>query len=212
VLRVPVVDTWGSTAEDRRGSYPCDQLIEDPDLALFRAVDIAASTDVVFAWLCQLRVAPYSYDWIDNFRRRSPRTLDPALQDLSLGQRFMSIFELLAYEQGSSITLDSSTLIGSVACTYQITPRAASESHLVVKIVASTPGFLRVPLRVLLPIGDLVMMRRQLLRSLFCTFWASVRFLLPSAITSSQPTTVRAATAPFSDWHCSGSSPRERRY
>ena len=161
--KFPIVDTWGSTLEERKGTYPCDHLIEDPDLVLFRAVDIAASTEIVFAWLCQLRVAPYSYDWIDNFGRRSPRTLDPALQDLSVGQRFMFIFELHAFEESSSITLDSSTLLGQVACTYQITPRATSESRLVVKIVASTPGLLKAPARVLLPIGDLVMMRRQLL-------------------------------------------------
>ena len=65
--KLPIVDTWGSTLEERKGTYHCDHLIEDPDLVLFRAVDIAASTEIVFAWLCQLRVAPYSYDWIDNF-------------------------------------------------------------------------------------------------------------------------------------------------
>ena len=65
--------TWGSTPEERARGYACDVCVAGPDHALFRAVDVDAPAAVVFRWLCQLRVAPYSYDWIDNGGRESPR-------------------------------------------------------------------------------------------------------------------------------------------
>ena len=69
------------------GTYPCDGLVDCPDGVLFRGVDVEAPAGVVFRWLCQLRVAPYSYDWIDNLGRRSPRELIDGLDDLEVGDR-----------------------------------------------------------------------------------------------------------------------------
>jgi hypothetical protein len=105
-----VIDAWGSSAHERALTYPCDALLDDPDGVLFRAVDIAAPSALVFRWLCQLRVAPYSYDWIDNFGRRSPRRLIDGLDQLEVGQRFI-IFRLASFEPGRSITLDSTTAL-----------------------------------------------------------------------------------------------------
>ena len=160
-----LVETWGSSVRERAAAYPCDGLVDHPDGAVFRGVDIAAPAGLAFRWLCQLRVAPYSYDWVDNFGRRSPRRLIPGLDRLEVGQRFMSMFRLVSYEDRRSITVDSNTAIfGRVAGTYLLTPTSDDQSRLVVKLVfTAPPGALGSVLRALLPAGDLVMMRKQLL-------------------------------------------------
>ena len=70
---------WGSTAAERAMPLPCDDALPDATDAYHRAVDVEADAAVVFRWLCQLKVAPYSYDWIDNLGRRSPQRLTPGL-------------------------------------------------------------------------------------------------------------------------------------
>ena len=82
-----MITDWGSTASERGQWFPCDPRLDAPDDVLFRAVNIAAPPELVFRWLCQLRAAPYSYDLVDNFGRRSPRGLTPGLEQLEVGQR-----------------------------------------------------------------------------------------------------------------------------
>jgi hypothetical protein len=69
---------WGATAAERAAALPCDALAPAAPTRADRAISIAAPPEHVFAWLCQLRGAPYSYDLLDNRGRRSPRTLSPA--------------------------------------------------------------------------------------------------------------------------------------
>jgi len=159
------VRQWGSTASERARTWPCDELMPTPDQALFRAVDVAAPADVTFRWLCQLRAAPYSYDKLDNGGRRSPQELTPGLDALEVGQRVQTIFRLTSFEPGRSLTMDHrGRLFGHVACTYRADRVDDKSSRIVVKLLATYPrtpaGFL---MRGLLPAGDLVMMRRQLL-------------------------------------------------
>jgi hypothetical protein len=160
-----VIDGWGSTPTERAAQYPCDALIDGPQRGLFRAVDVDAPADVVFRWVCQLRAAPYSYDLIDNLGRRSPRELTPGLDDLVTGQRVMTIFRLVSFEPGRSITLDSTTrLFGHLATTYRVVPVDGERSRLVVKLVGQARrGCVGRMLDLALPAGDLVMMRKQLL-------------------------------------------------
>jgi hypothetical protein len=140
-------------------------LIDRPAVIAFRAVSVAAPPELVFRWLCQLRTAPYSYDWIDNFGRQSPRQLIEGLEQLEIGQRFMRIFHLVSYEQGSTITLESRTaLFGHVAGSYKVASTELNRSRLVAKLtLVPPPGLKGQMIRYLLPAGDLVMMRRQLL-------------------------------------------------
>lgn len=159
------VTEWGSTPAERGRSYPCDRLLPGAETTLFRAVDVAAPAALGFRWLCQLRVAPYSYDLLDNFGRRSPQRQTPGLDRLEAGQRVMTIFRLVEFEPGRSLTiLSRSRLLGDVACTYEAAPRGERSSRIVLKILALPPGGAGgLVMRTLLPPGDLVMARRQLL-------------------------------------------------
>src|SRR5215469_11211746 len=93
-----LASTWGTTAAERTPSFPCDRFLVPFDAAYFRAVPIRAPASLLFRWLCQLRVAPYSYDWIDNGGHLSPRELIPGLDQLQVGQRVMTIFQLVDFE------------------------------------------------------------------------------------------------------------------
>jgi hypothetical protein len=160
-----VAHDWGSTAAERAMPFPCDDLLANPDDALFRAVDVEATPAVTFRWLCQLRTAPYSYDWIDNLGRTSPRTLTPGLANLAVGQTVMTIFELMVFDVPRHLTLllrRGRAVFGDVACTYLVVPRSPDRSRIVVKVLVRYPGLRRLA-RHLFPLADLVMMRKQLL-------------------------------------------------
>jgi hypothetical protein len=158
------VNEWGSTAAERASSWPCDPLLPDANLVLYRCVDVAAPADVLFRWLCQLRVAPYSYDWLDNRGRQSPRALTPGLDDLEVGQRFM-IFKLVDFTPGEQVTLRGrGNFFGDLVVTYRVSPTGTDASRLAVKLlVRHRRDVLGLMWRLVLPGGDLVMMRKQLL-------------------------------------------------
>jgi hypothetical protein len=165
-----VSETWGTTAEERRLAFPCDDLLLQPDATLFRGVTINAPVTIIFRWLCQMRVAPYSYDLIDNSGRQSPRQLIPGLESLQVGQDMMRIFELVAFETDRHITIRmkansrATRMFGDVACSYVIRQTSPGSSRLLVKLVGRYPsGLTGRFMRRLLPWGDLIMMRRQLL-------------------------------------------------
>jgi hypothetical protein len=156
---------WGSTAEERALPFACDAMLAAPDDTLFRAVTVEAPASTLFRWLCQLRVAPYSYDLLDNFGRRSPRHLVAGLDDLEVGQRVM-IFELAAFAPDRHLTLrlHGHRIFGDIALTYLVVPIGPDHCRLVVKLLVRYPkGVLGGLARRVLPAGDAVMMRKQLL-------------------------------------------------
>jgi len=165
-----IARTWGSTPAERARPFPCDRFLPDPSETLFRAVDVRAPAAVVFRWLCQLRIAPYSYDWIDNLGRRSPRHLVPGLEKVAVGQRVMGAFELVEFETDRHLTVlfDGPGIVvralGPIAASYVVVPRDTSSCRLVVKVVFRHRGpVIRSVLGVLTAWADLVMMRKQLL-------------------------------------------------
>jgi hypothetical protein len=157
---------WGATRDERELRFACDRFVRRPDDAFYRAVTVNAPAAQLFRWLCQLRVAPYSYDWIDNFGRQSPQTLTAGLEPLRSGQRIMTVFRLVAFEPDRHITaaLDCrGPLIHELAVTYLIIPEADGRCRLLVKVVVAYPrNPIGMTMRTLLPAADLVMMRRQL--------------------------------------------------
>ena len=163
-------ESWGVSEAERRWRFPCDARCNGPDAALHRGVDVAAPSDLVFRWLCQLRAAPYSYDWLDNLGRRSPPTLTPGLEALARGQAVMTIFELCDFEPDESLTLviparnGAARVFGEVWVSYLVRPAPEGGSRLLAKLlVRYPPGLAGAVMRRVLPLGDLVMMRKQLL-------------------------------------------------
>jgi hypothetical protein len=161
---------WGTEAKERTLSYPCDSFIEKPDAKLYRGVTINAPPEIVFRWLCQLRVAPYSYDLIDNYGRQSPLELTPGIENLAIGQEVMEIFDLVDFEQDRHLTIRvksgsrASRTFGDIAGSYLIVPGSRDSCRLLVKLIGKYPQGARGRfMRVFLPWGDLIMMRRQLL-------------------------------------------------
>jgi Polyketide cyclase / dehydrase and lipid transport len=160
--------TWNVTPAERAASLPCDDLMPDA-VQLDRAISIDAPPSTVFAWLCQLRAAPYSYDLLDNTGRRSPRTRTPALTDLAVGQPFVRIFgltyvfELAAFETDEHITLQPRTgsamsRFGKVSNTYSVRPDG-NGTRLHVRVLFDGPRLVGHPLALV----NLLMMRKQLL-------------------------------------------------
>lgn len=163
-----IATTWGTDLAERTACAPCDDLVASAEQVLYRGITVRASKSILFRWLCQLRVAPYSYDWIDNFGRRSPRVLTPGVEAPVVGDTFMTIFRLESIEAERQLTLllraPATALFGQVAISYVITPLHAHSCRLLVKLALRFPrGLWGCILRRLLPWGDLFMMRRQLL-------------------------------------------------
>lgn len=165
-LRLPDrITAWNATAEERAARYPCDAYLEPPWRGLVRAIDVAAPAPVVFCWLCQLKIAPYSYDLLDNRGRRSPRTPTPGADDLAVGQTFL-VFTITDYEQDRHISgtgrAPFTRTYGPLAVTYLVRPRSPNNCRLVVKLDVATNGRAQRFRAAGLALGDLIMMRKQL--------------------------------------------------
>lgn len=165
-----VFKAWGMRSGELRLEYPCDRFLDAAADACYRGVTIRARPEVIFRWLCQMRIAPYSYDWIDNLGRRSPKQLTPGLESLEIGQQVMTIFELIDFEKDRQVTIRIRKSLlaykgfGDTVVSYLIKTENAESCRLLVKILLQYPrGVLGWLTHRILPLGDLIMMRRQLL-------------------------------------------------
>jgi hypothetical protein len=154
-----------STPEERNAKYPCDCYVQGSARPYLRAIDVKANPDLTYRWVCQLTVAPYSYDLIDNLGRRSPRELTPGADGLKVGDEFM-ICTVRDLEPGRVIsgvtTPRMEKVFGPVALTYAVVPQPDGNSRIAVKMWLGARGRLGGLKRAALVFGDAVMMRKQL--------------------------------------------------
>jgi hypothetical protein len=131
-----------------------------------RAIGVAAPPALTWLWLCQIAVAPYSYDLIDNWGRQSPQTLTPGADRLETGQTMAVVFRLTSCDDGHQWTALTTRrgrrLFGPVAITYAAEPDGP-DSRIVCRLAVAAGSRLDRVRAQMLAWGDLVMMRRQLL-------------------------------------------------
>lgn len=150
-------DRWNVTDAEVARRYPCDSLVTRPTLQAWRAITIDGHTSQVWPWIAQIRLAPYSYDWIDNLGQRSPRVLID-LPGPAVGEHFTTaagrrVGHILSVEPGVQLT---GAVLGATM-SYVLVPDG-SRTRLLLKVLADT----RPTIARLLCLGDLFMARRQL--------------------------------------------------
>ncbi len=152
-------DVWGTTEAETRARFPCDAYVPHPSLVVWRSVTIEAPVPDVWPWLVQMRLAPYSYDWLDNLGRRSPQERHD-LPDPRPGQHFMAtggrpVGIVLEVDHHAHLT---GRILG-VTMSYRLRPAGTTATRLTMKAT----GKLTHGLNTLMSLGDLLMARRQLL-------------------------------------------------
>ena len=152
-------DRWGVSDSDTLRPYPCDEFVASPTLQAWRGVRVEAPAETVWAWVAQVRLAPYSYDCFDNLGRRSPREL-AGLPEPHVGERFTTaggreLGRIVSVDRGVQLT---GTIMGAVM-SYVLAPEDDRTTRLLLKVVMQTARWKAT----VLSVGDLIMARRQLL-------------------------------------------------
>ncbi|MEO7423449.1 MAG: SRPBCC family protein [Ornithinibacter sp.] len=158
---------WQASEQEVAAEYRCDRNATRPGSRMVRAVSVAAPASTAWAWLGNLRVAPYSYDLLDNLGRRSPRILRTDLPPLAVGDTVMTIFRAVEVAPGEELVLRTrgragSRLFGDVVVGYAVRPAAMGCRLVAVFHLAGGSTRASRLRHAALAWGDLVMMRKQL--------------------------------------------------
>jgi hypothetical protein len=151
-------DRWNVTDDEVGRPYPCDDFVRAPTLQAWRGITVYTTPDMLWPWIGQIRLAPYSYDWIDNLGHRSPEQLldlpEPVVGDPFTTAATRRFGRILAVESPRQLTGE----IMGACISYVLVPEDQT-TRLLMKITTAmsrwaTPW---------LAVGDLIMARRQLL-------------------------------------------------
>jgi hypothetical protein len=151
-------DRWNVTDDEVARHYRCDDFVGAPTLQAWRGITVDTTPETLWPWVGQIRLAPYSYDWIDNLGRRSPQQL-MGLPEPVIGEPFTTAAtkrfgRILAVEPPKQLTGE---IIG--ACISYVLVPEGQTTRLLMKIITPMTRWLTPWLSV----GDLIMARRQLL-------------------------------------------------
>src|SRR5271170_7531158 len=130
-------DRWNVTDDEVARHYPCDDFVPAPTLQAWRGVTVQTTPETLWLWVAQIRLAPYSYDWIDNLGRRSPRELR-GLPEPQAGQPFTAAFggrpagRILSVEPGVQLT---GAIMGTVM-SYLLVPAGDATTRLLLKLAS----------------------------------------------------------------------------
>ena len=151
-------DRWGVSDDEVARTYPCDDVVPSPVLQAWRGVTVKVTADRLWPWISQIRLAPYSYDWIDNLGRRSPREL-LTLPGPVAGEPFSTaatrpVGRILSVSPVEQLT----GRIAGAVMSYVLVPNGDATRLLLKVVTAKGRG-----IAPLVSVGDLLMARRQLL-------------------------------------------------
>jgi hypothetical protein len=155
---VVIGDRWGVTEAEVARHYPCDDFVGLPVLQAWRGVTVHTTPDRLWPWVAQIRLAPYSYDWIDNLGRRSPGELralpEPAVAEPFTTAASRRLGRILSVSPAEQLT----GWIAGAVMSYVLVPNGDA-TRLLLKVVLAHGRWIAP----LVSVGDLVMARRQLL-------------------------------------------------
>lgn len=151
-------DRWGVTDAEVARRFPCDDAVAAPVLEAWRGTTVETTPDRLWPWVSQIRLAPYSYDLIDNRGRRSPRRLADLPPPVA-GEPFTAsggrpLGRIVSVDPGVQLT---GRIMGAFL-SYVLVPQGEA-TRLLLKVVAARGRWIA-PFA---SVGDLVMARRQLL-------------------------------------------------
>jgi len=163
---------------ERLGPLPGDDLLADAR-SLTHAITIRRPAREVWPWLVQMgagRAGWYSYDFVDNGRRHSARSLLPGLQQVSVGDVFPALpgvsegFVVLRSEPERYLVLGWRSPTGQPIMTWSFVleePEPGS-TRLIVRARGGADyrppfGLPAWTVKTLVPLGHAVMQRKQLL-------------------------------------------------
>jgi hypothetical protein len=168
-----------ATAGEKARTHPGDDLIETPVGSLQHAIAIRGTRHQVWPWLAQMgagtRGGWYSYDVLDNGRRRSADRVIPELQGITIGTLFPGLpgitdgFRVLAYEPDKFLVLGWPDPTGTplVSWAFVLERRGDGATRLTVRVRAGAGyRFRRLPSWLSKPVVRVVhfvMQRKQLL-------------------------------------------------